>query len=96
MKADIFLNNIVKEDLSISFFSTHENYRPIRTDVSIVSHPHDDFDKINLELMDKFDFSCPIFTFNTELSSRPKMTDICIGFLYSNNINVKSLVKEYN
>lgn len=91
-----FLNKEIKSNNKIAFFSTSSNYRSINSDISLNSHPHSDLDNIELELKDKYIYVERLFEFNLEISKRPKSQDFCVGFLYSNNIDVKKIIKLNN
>ena len=88
--------NIVKSNKQINFFSMNQNFRAIGNELSIKSHPHDNRDSVEREFKSLFRFVSPIFIYQNKLSSRPKMQDVFIGFLYSNNEDTIKLIKEYN
>jgi len=78
----------------ISFMSTSFGHYSIKPDYSLFCHPHDNKATIEKELKDKYRFVYPIYCTPTELSSRPKMSDIFIGFLYSNTTNLERFIKD--
>jgi len=90
-----FLSTI-NSNKAISFFSINQRYRPIRPDISLKSHPHNDPEYIYNELKERFAFVERVWVFNNKLSARPKKEDICIGILYSNIVDVKKIIKESN
>jgi len=96
MKINSFLEIIIQNNNAIAFFSTHKDFRPIRMDQSLSSHPHNDLETIERELKERFLFVTPLFMFDNAISARPKREDVCIGLLYSNSIDVKQIIKGCN
>jgi hypothetical protein len=88
--------NIVKSNKKINFFSMNQNFYSIGNELIIKSHPHDNRDNVETEFKSLFKFVSPIFIYQDKLSSRPKMQDIFIGFLYSNTENTTKFIKQYN
>jgi hypothetical protein len=94
MLVDYFFENIIKKDINISFFSMNSDFFSIINDPKISSHPHNDKFAVEQEFKSLFRFYQPVFINTGSLSARPQTSDIFIGFLYSNSVDVERTLKD--